>query len=472
MHRIQRTSRTGRTGSVAPARGAAFQTLRAIASGRVDLGEALRQARDPLNDSRDRALATDLVTGTLRWRGALDYQLQRFSAKRLERLDPAVLDALRLGAYQLLHLSRVPVSAIVNDTVAIVKSNGFASAGGFVNAVLRRLSSERDALTWPERPPSSESDANRRALTDYYSIVYSHPAWLVERWGARYGFAETEKRLQFNNRPAPITLATNRLRGGRDALAARLHNEAVETVPTLVAPYGLRVLSGNVRTSTAIRDGACVVQGEASQIIPEIVQAAGGQRVLDLCASPGGKTLALAAQCHPTGVVLATDVRRRRVHLLANTLHRCHAASVRIVQVPDRGPLPFRDEAFDRVLVDAPCSGLGTIRRDPDIRWRCSPSDFVTLAQAQRELLLRVSSHVAPGGRLIYSTCSSEPEENEEVVAAFLADAPAFAVVPLEALVGLLSTIAAMATPEGYLRTTPLAGLEAFFGAVLQRIST
>lgn len=455
---------------ISPARTAAFRALHAIRSGRVNPGEALGRSRDPLTDVRDRALATDLVTGTLRWRAAIDYQLQRFSAKPLKRLDADVLDALRLGAYQLLYLERVPVSAVVNDTVEIVKSSRFRSGGSFANAVLRRLSGQLHALTWPARPASIESDADRRALIDYYSIVHSHPAWLVERWITRYGAADAEAWLQFNNRPPPMTLAPNRLRITRDELAARLRDEAIDTAPTPVAPHGLTVLKGKVLTSIAFRDGACVVQDEASQIIPELMQADGRHRVLDACASPGGKTIALAAQCQ-TGVVLAADVRRRRVQLLAATLRRCGASHVQIVHVPDRGALPFRRDAFDGVLVDAPCSGLGTIRRDPDIRWRRSPADFPAFAQAQRELLLRVSPHVAPGGRLVYSTCSSEPEENEEVVAAFLSSAPAFAVVPLTSLLELPGKIVDMATREGYLKTTPLHGLEAFFGAVLHKSS-
>jgi 16S rRNA (cytosine967-C5)-methyltransferase len=441
----------------APARAAAFRVLGAIRSGRVDLGEALSRARDPLSDSRDRALATDLATGTLRWRGALDYQLQRFSAKPLARLDAEVLDALRLGAYQILHLERVPISAVVNDSVDLVKASGVRSAAGFANAVLRRLARERGALVWPD--PGDR--------VEHLSVVHSHPAWLVRRWLDRYGEGETERWLRFNNEPPAMTLATNRLHNTRAELAARLRNEGVSTVATTVAPFGLIVTEGRPLTSAAFRDGYCVVQDEASQIVPELLQAERARRVLDACASPGGKTIAAAAQCGPAGLVVATDVRRRRVQLLASTLARCRAGNVRVLQIGASSPLPFVDGAFDRVLIDAPCSGLGTVRRDPDIRWRRDPTQFEALARTQLGLLDRVQPLVAPGGRIVYSTCSSEPEENEAVVAAFLEKTRDFSVLSLEAA-GVAPEIAAMQTREGYLRTSPAFGLEAFFAAILQ----
>jgi 16S rRNA (cytosine967-C5)-methyltransferase len=442
----------------APARAAAFRALSDVSAGRVDLGEALTRARDPLAASRDRALATDLTVGTLRWRGALDYQLQRLSTKPLHRMDAAVLDALRLGAYQILHLERVPISAVVNDSVNLVKASGVRSAAGFANAVLRRLARERDMLVWPDR----------QDLVSYLSTVHSHPAWLVRRWLDRYGEGDTEHRLRFNNEPPALTLATNRLLGTRAELEARLRAEGVAAAPTLTAAAGLAVTAGRALTSAAFREGYCVVQDEASQIIPELLQARPGERLLDACASPGGKTLAAAAQCGPSGWVVATDVRWRRIQLLTATLARCRAANVQVVQIGNTSPFPFLDAAFDRVLIDAPCSGLGTVRRDPDIRWRREPSQFAALAQTQRDLLDRVRPLVAPGGRIVYSTCSSEPEENEDVVAAFLETAPEFSVLPL-ASADLAPSIVAMQTEAGYLRTTSAFGLEAFFAAILHR---
>lgn len=453
----------------APARVAAYRALRAIHDGAADLGDAIVRFRDPLNDPRDRALVTDLVTGTLRWRGALDYQIAKLSGRQLARLDPEVLDALRLGAYQLLHLERVPSSAVVNDAVALVKSR-FKSATGFVNAVLRRLARGRETLTWPARPASIESEADRQALIEHLSVVQSHPRWLVERWLTRYGPDATEAWLSFNNRTPAITLAANRLRITRDELADRLSREGVRTRPTRIAPHGLIVEDGRALATETFRDGLCVVQDEASQLVGEVAAARPGHRVLDACAAPGGKTLALAAQAGSEGLVIATDVRARRVALLAQTLARCRASAVQVVRIPASGALPFADGRFDRILVDAPCSGLGTVRRDPDIRWTRQAEHLPALAAVQIELLQRLAPLLKQDGVLIYSTCSSEPEENDAVVAAFLDSTTGFSLRPLQSLAGVPSSVLALVGADGFLRTLPHRdGLEAFFAAAVVR---
>ncbi len=462
---------------ISPARQAAFDALRSIASGQADLGDALRRTRDPLEDPRDRALATDLVLGTLRTRAALDYQLQQFSARPLSRLDDLVLDCLRLAAYQILYLSRLPVSAVVNDAVSIVKASRVRSAAPFANAVLRRLARSHDHLNWPSRPNFSNREGHRSALVEFLSITCSHPPWLVNRWLERYGEAATEEWLRFNNQAPAMTLATNRLRTTRDELATRLLAENVRTVPTAFAAHGLTVVSGHVLRTQTFREGYCLVQDEASQLVAELVDAQGARSVLDACASPGGKSVALAAQVETAasafrrkeGRVVATDVRRRRVRLLAETLQRCQAQSVRVVQVSATDPLPFLEGAFDRVLVDAPCSGLGTVRRDPDIRWRRTESDLPAFSQQQQDLLRRVAPTVSSGGRIVYSTCSSEPEENEGVVSAFLAEHSDFSVLPIASLPEVSAAVRSLTTTAGFFRSQPTVGLEAFFAAVLQK---
>ena len=443
----------------APARVAAYEALRLAAT--TDLGDALARTRDRLGDARDRSLATDLAIGTMRWRGRIDYQLQRASGRPLARLDPEVLDALRLGIYQLLFLERVPASAIVNDTVALVKRTRVKSAAPLVNAVLRRIGRELSALSWPPR------DAG---LLEYFAVVHSHPAWLIERWIARYGAARTEAWLAFNNKAPALTLAANRRLCTAEVLADRLASEHVRVERTAVAPFGLRVIEGNALSSPAFRDGWCVVQDEASQVVSALLLARHGHVALDACAAPGGKTVAIAADVNGGGRVVASDVRPRRMRILAATLARCRIDNVSPVQIGTAGSLPFRDATFDRILVDAPCSGLGTVRRDPDIKWKRTAQDLPMLARTQLDLLRRVAPLVRVGGRLVYSTCSSEPDENEEVVAAFLASAPEFGPVPLGALDDIPMRIRQCATPEGYLRTYPDRDrLEAFFGAVLER---
>jgi 16S rRNA (cytosine967-C5)-methyltransferase len=381
------------------------------------------------------------------------------SGRPLEKLDPQVLDALRLGAYQLLHLARVPASAAVNESVSLVKAARFKSAAPFVNAVLRRLLRERDHLSWPSRD----------TLIQHLAVVHSHPEWLVERWVARYGGAATEAWLRFNNQTPAITLAANPLVATRDQLAVRLAGEGVRTRPTDVAPNGLELVEGRPLSSSAFAEGACFVQDEASQLIPLLVAADAGARVLDACAAPGGKSVALAAQVGARGTVVATDVRARRTRVLAATIARCHADRARVVQIATRGSFPFRPASFDAVLVDAPCSGLGTLRRDPDIKWKRSPDDLRVFTQNQIELLTRAATMVRPGGRLVYSTCSSEPEENEDVVRAFSGTSAGITIEPLAAMARVPAAIRALATEHGFLRTEPPRhGLEAFFGAVLR----
>lgn len=433
---------------IALARRAALDALRQIDGERLDMGEAVARVRKPLTDERDRALLLEIVSGTLRMRAAIDYQLALRLSRPLARLDALVRDILRMSAFQLMYLTRTPSSAIINDAVDLTRRGGKTSATGLVNAVLRALNRERQKLAWPPRPADASDVA---ALAGYLAIVHSHPAWLVERWLRRYGAADVERWLTFNNEAPALCLVPNRTLASREALEAELAADGVETRRTAHAAHGLHVISGATMATRAFREGRCLVQDEASQLIGELVGAGRGERVLDLCASPGGKTVAMAADLGSSGLIVATDVRRHRLRVLAETLDRCRLARARIVHVAASGGLPFADGAFDRVLIDAPCSGLGTIRRDPDIRWRMAEAELPALAAAQLELLRRAAPLVNRGGTLVYSTCSSEPEENQEVVAAFLASHADF-------------------TQTRHHQTLPFRdGLEAFYGATLTR---
>jgi 16S rRNA (cytosine967-C5)-methyltransferase len=453
----------------AVAREAALAVVRAVGDGRADLGEALARAKARLTDERDRALAGEIASGVLRHRAAIDYQLAARLTRPIARLDPEVLDILRVSAFQLLHLTRVPAAAVVDDAVSLTRGLRKSSAGGLVNAVLRRLVRERHRLSWPVRPMSVETDADRVRMIEHLAITESHPAWLVARWIDRYGVDHAETWLKFDNRAPALTLVVPPTAGTRESVAAALAAEDVATERTRVAPFGLTVVRGHPLRTEVFRAGRCLVQDEASQLIALLVEARPGATVLDLCAAPGGKTVLLAAAAAPMGYVVASDVRPRRMRLLAATVRRCTASGVGLVQVARDGALPFRVAQFDGVLVDAPCSGLGTVRRDPDIKWRREPNDLALFADQQVDLLRRAAPLVGPGGRLVYSTCSSEPIENEKVVARFLARHPGFRVLPLDRLPTVPATVRALGTPDGYLRTLPFRdGLEAFFGAVLQ----
>ena len=450
---------------IAPARVAAYQILLAVAAGRADLPAAIAHARLTLADDRDRALASDIATGVERWRAALDHLIVHFSRRAIARLDPEVVAILRLSAYQLLHLTRVPASAVVDDAVSLTGKAGKRSASGLVNAVLRALSRTRHALPLPPRPIGHASD--RPAAIAYLSVTLSHPRWLVERWYGRFGFEATDAWLHFNNAPAPLTLRANRLRTTPAELADRLAQERVRVTAGRFAPDALIVQEGHpLRTAAAADAGLFVVQDEASQLVALAADARPRTRVLDACAAPGNKTLALASAMNGLGLLVASDVRDRRMDLLRRTVETAGAGIVRLVQADLMKPLPF-SRAFDTVLVDAPCSGLGILRRDPDIRWRRGEEDLAPLAAAQRLMLRHAAEVVAPGGRLIYATCSSEPEENEDVAAAFLDASQAFAPADLR-LAALLP--GAVIDASGHLRTSPhLHGLDAFFGAVFVR---
>jgi 16S rRNA (cytosine967-C5)-methyltransferase len=448
---------------IAPARVAAYEILRAVSAGRADLPSAIARARASLPDERDRALAAEIGTGVQRWRAALDHVIAAFARRAVLRLDPEVLEILRLSTYQLLHLTRVPAAAVVDDAVSLTRRAGKRSAAGFVNAVLRTVSRRRNALPLP---PPPENPADRAKAIEYFSTTLSHPVWLAARWYDRYGYAAAEAWLRFDNAAAPLALRTNRIRLSSDELTRQLRDRGIAVDAGRFAPDALIVREGQPLRDPGAEAGWFVVQDEASQLVALLAGPEPGPRVLDTCAAPGGKTTAFAG-ANRGGLIVASDVRSRRMALLQRTVAATGAANVALVQADLLRPLPFTDR-FDCVVVDAPCSGLGTLRRDPDIRWRRDEADLSSLATAQLTMLRHAAAAVAPGGRLVYATCSSEPEENEQVAAAFLSTASGF--LPLDARLAHPALPAETVDESGHLRTEPHRhGLEAFFGAVFSR---
>ena len=443
------------------ARTAAFHALRALDAGQIDLPSALARSRRHLDDDRDRALTMEIVSGTVRWQRNLDHLIVHFAQRALQKVDGDVTGILRLSLYQLLHLDRVPAAAIVDDAVNLTRAARKSSASGFVNAVLRQVMRQRNRLPLP---PRAVDGGDRAQALAYLGITHSHPDWLVARWLDRYGLDEAEQWVRFNNESPQLTIRANTLRTTRAQLAATLDAEGVETAPTRHAPQGLQVTAGNPLRHEP--DGSFLVQDEASQLVSLALAALPGQLVLDLCASPGGKTTALAGDMLGRGLVVACDVRDRRMRLLRDTVRTTGVPNVRLVQIDSDGQLPF-GRPFDRVLVDAPCSGLGTLRRDPDIKWRRTESELPGLAARQLALLTRAAGGVRPGGRLVYATCSSEPEENERVVDAFLTDHADFTRVDLRR--DLPPALHPLVDAQGALRTSPMVGLEAFYAAALER---
>ncbi|MDQ3070546.1 MAG: hypothetical protein M3R55_12565, partial [Acidobacteriota bacterium] len=373
-------------------------------------------------------------------------------------IDAPALISLRLALFQLRHLSRTPAHAVLNDAVAITRRARATRAAGFVNGVLRGVLRNGVDAGLPPRP----SGEDRGEWTAYLSTTMSHPRWLVERWIDRHGLEAADRWTAFNNQPAPMTLRVNTTRMTSDEARTRLAAEGIETVPGTHAPDSLIVTSGNPIGSVTHDAGLVALMDEASQLVGVLAGSVLGGRVLDACAAPGGKTLVLACEMPRDGLLIAADRRGRRVGLLRQSLERFGLGRVPAVQHDLGAGAPFT--GLDGVLVDAPCSGLGTIRRDPDIRWRRAEADLALLADTQRALLAGAAGAVRPGGRVVYSTCSSEPEENEAVVDAFLADHSAFARVPAS------DRFTTLLDERDDLRTLPHRdALEAFYACVLER---
>ena len=448
-----------------PVRVAAAEVLLAVGRGRTTLAAAVDRARSPLRDRRDRALLVELATGVLRWRNALDAVIEAASRRPAADIDDRALAVLRLGVYQLRHLTRVPAHAVLHESVESVRALGAPRAASFVNAVLRTVTRGGRALSLPERP----ADAGDRARwIEYLTVSLSHPSWLVERWLDRYGPAATEAWCTFNNRTPNVIV---RPRPGlssaalRDALAAH----GIDAAPARYVADAITLAPGSLGRIEKADQERLHVQDEGSQLVARAAGVRSGERVLDVCASPGGKTLVLATDLGATGqaghaALVAADYRPARVRLLADTL-RAAGLAIPIVRLDARTALPFT-ATFDAVLLDAPCSGLGTLSRDPDLKWSRTPDDLPALAGSQRRMVRAAAEVVAPGGRLVYATCSSEPEENIEVVDACLAGDDRFVLEPITSP----AVPASLIDGRGCLRTLPFRdGLDAFFAAVLVR---
>ncbi|HEX7126268.1 MAG TPA: 16S rRNA (cytosine(967)-C(5))-methyltransferase RsmB [Thermodesulfobacteriota bacterium] len=397
-------------------RGVAVRILARVERGAF-ADRLLEAALASLADPRDRALLTELVYGTLRWQGRLDHVLSYFAKRPLRTLHPEVRAALRLAAYQLRHLDRIPAHAAVDEAVEHVKRVA-RGAAGFANALLRRVADEGGDVPLPADP------------IERLAVETSHPRWMVEREVAAHGVEEAARRLGADASPAPLVL---RAREGVERLRARLSAAGVAARPGRVAPDAVVIEPGSlppggVAALPGFAEGAFAVQDEASQLVARLVDPPTGARVLDLCAAPGGKTGHLADLVGPHGRVVALDVDPARLGRVRETVARLGVADRVTVAAHDATtPLPAPLAGpYDAVLVDAPCSGLGVVRRNPDILWRRRPEDVPPLAATQRAILEVAASAVRPGGRLVYSVCTTTAEEGPGVVDGFLAGHPEY----------------------------------------------
>ncbi|MFM7230800.1 MAG: 16S rRNA (cytosine(967)-C(5))-methyltransferase RsmB [bacterium] len=407
----------------------------------------------PGADPRDKALLHELVKGSLRWRGRLDAALDARVHVGLANTQPWIRNILRLGAYQILFLDRVPAHAAVDESVKLAHKYAHPGAAGLVNSVLRRLAEERDTIRWPE---ADDADA--------LAVWGSHPRWIVERWLERFGPAETRALLEADNRAVPTGLRNNSLRQTREQLVELLAREGVEARIGTLSP-DLVWVEGHHSPGAlhCFQAGLCTAQDESEALVARVVAPRKHDRVLDLCAAPGGKSSHLAELMGDEGEIWAMERDPHRVETLEATLSRLGVHSVHVAQGDGRTyefPMPF-----DRALVDAPCSGMGVLARRADARWRKGPEVLAEMPPVQLELLAAAARHLAPGGTLVYSVCSFEPEETDHVIARFLATHPGWT---LESVAD--SVPASVVTPEGTMRVLPhLHGCDGAFAARLRK---
>ncbi len=428
-----------------------------------DLLLSARLERDPTLARQDKALAQELVMGTLRWQASLDMALSRVSSRPLSRIPGKLLSALRMGAYQILFLERIPVPAAVNETVELVRELGLGYAAGFVNGVLRALAEKGRSLLQVD---SALPDSERIAMET------SHPLWMVEKWIQQWGSSEARALCLANNQVPPITLRTNTLKISRDGLMKALEQEGLEVFPTKFSPEAVQV--GKIQTPLSslgpFRRGWFQVQDEASQLISHWLELQEDQTVLDACAAPGGKTAHMAQLLGNKGRILALDIHKSRLHLLSQECRRLGISCVTIQKTDLLDPSSLPRGPFQRILLDAPCSGLGVLRRNPDAKWRRTPQDISRMSKIQIRMLENMALLLAPGGILLYSVCTHTQEETEAVREAILGKG-----LGLELLVsaqGLPLEAAALVGPDGFLRTFPHKhGMDGFSAFKLRRAS-
>lgn len=411
MNKLATKSSPKQRSPVSSARLAAFEILRRVAEG--GYASVLLAASAEELEPRDRALCHELVMGVLRFQLWLDIAIEHFAARSIEQLDLPVRLALRLGLYQIRFLARVPESAAVNESVNLTHAARVRSAGHFVNAVLRRAVRE---ATYD--PAAGINDPIERL-----SVSTSHPHWLIRRWDRLFGAREAEALATANNQRAPLAFRVVHVEDSAEVLE-QLRESGALLESSQIADGAWRIQGAGKLALKLARSGKIYFQDEASQLVAKIVAPDPGDAVLDVCAAPGSKASQIAAA--PAVRIIASDKHLHRIRTVREVFQSHDLANGSCLVLDGESSLPFREGSFERVLVDAPCSGTGTLRHNPEIRWRISALDLLELSNRQRQILTEASRVVKPGGRLIYSTCSVEPEENEEVVSAFIQCSPDF----------------------------------------------
>jgi 16S rRNA (cytosine967-C5)-methyltransferase len=360
-------------------------------------------------DARDRRLATELTFGCIRWKKRIDYLIGKFLKGDERRLDTYTRNILRLGAYQLLFLDRIPDYAAISEAVMQAKRYATKGSSSLVNGVLRSMAERSKGVSFP--------DKTKRPV-EYLSVYYSHPEWMIRRWMSRYGFEGTERLCESNNSVAQLSVRVNLLKVTRDDLMKELEQEGVASSPGKYSGSSLSIAArGSIASLRAYKEGLFQVQDESATIVSELLGPESGEMIVDLCSGPGGKATNIAELMTDQGAIIAVDIRPSRLKLVLDNAKRLGLNILFGVVADGR---TFQARGADRVIVDAPCSGLGVLRRRADLRWRMTEKEIENLSGLQLALLLNIADSVRSGGVLVYSTCTIEAEENELVVTRFL----------------------------------------------------
>ncbi len=454
-----------------PVRRLAWQVLQQIEHKRAFADVLLDQSFSirPSLSGRDRGFVTEAVMGVLRWRSRLDILIHSAAKNPKRKIDPRLLQLLRLGAYQILFMDRVPDSAAVSESVSLARAV-FADEkiAKFVNALLRQVIRRKGTV---ELPPLESFPVEHIAKST------AHPEWMVKRWVREFGPEKTLLFCQSNNVRPPLTIRVNTLRISRSRLQERLSHWGIEATATLFSPDGLVLTSpASLDLGGLFAQGLFFIQDEASQIIAHLLAPQKGEKILDTCAAPGGKSTHLAQRMNDQGIIIALDQYPSKIQRIRENCRRMGISIIQPIQADASRPLPFLLKArFDRVLVDAPCSALGLLHRNPEIKWRRTEQDPRRLQKLQLAILTQGASCLKEGGVLVYSTCTVCPEENDEVVEIFLDRHPEFQKEDLREMG--LPILSPLFDPRGFFRTYPdrLRGkgndrMDGFFAARIKKL--
>ena len=391
-----------------------FQVNEEGAYANLALDKALFSCKDL--DPRDRGLITEIVYGSVKYRGKLDYVLNQFAKTKVKKMDHWTRNNLRMALYQIMFLDKVPDSAAVDESVKLAKKYGRSDK--FVNAVLRNYLRGKDTMQWPDKT---------KQPIEYLCVEYSFPQWMVERFVRQYGMADTEKLLQYYNQPAPLWIRTNTLKISREALKTQLEQEGLVVSESRYTPEGLQIHSAvNLHQLKAFQQGLFTVQDESSMLVALAAEPDKDMRILDVCSAPGGKSTHMAQLMKNTGSIYACDIHKHRLELIEENCKRLGITNIKTVE-QDGTVLTRRwQEPFDVIVCDVPCSGLGVLGRRADARWSKESEDIAGLCGIQKRILEEAAQLVVPGGTLIYSTCTITPEENQDMVEQFLARHPEY----------------------------------------------